>query len=331
MKSLTHRKLGIRRGERGIVLLAVLILTALIVTTAVAYARHVAMAGTQTAADLNIHRAQEAAESGVTWARQALRSGADSQVATVPNEDGNGALVTLTGSGASRDMVVDSTDFYGLGATVIARASVTPDGEAGLLPELSSSAIARINASSPTILTDGAVLSDTVIAGVLLIEKGARVVLRDVVVSGAVLSELALESPPYKTWEAATLRLEGSVRIEPGAALPECSVVMPAGAVFASSATSVEMGGVVVARRMTLDGLGSLNAPIAVEGPLLLSGSIDQPGAGRGPRPWPAALEFAAHQLTTLAFPRFSPSTTELKAIASFPFPVKPTSFNSTN
>ncbi len=319
------------RGERGIVLLAVMILTALIVTTAVAYARHVAMAGTTTADALRIHRSQESGESGVNWVRQALRSGADSTVATVPIEEGGGALVTLSGSGTTRDLVVANTDYYGLGATVIGRATVTPDDASGLLPQLSSSAIARIKSSSPTLLSDGAVLFDTEIVGVLVIRQGASVTLRDVVVTGAVVSEEAFFSPPYQSWNATTLRLDGSVRIDPGPILPECSIVMPDGAVFADPTTSVEVGGVVVAKRMTLDGIGSLNAPIAITGPLILSNKIDRPGAGRGPRPWPAALEFTTHQLSTLAFPHFVPSSTELKAIATFPFPVKQNAFSPTN
>jgi hypothetical protein len=302
--------------QRGYVMISVLLLAVLISSMVLGYARHAVMAADTSQAVVAAQRAEDAADSGLAWARQSLAAdGADQ--ADLALADGSRLSIRLADSGPTlRSIAVQATG-HGYQQTMSAQAEIYATlGEA--LPTLTTVAQAAVAASpSVTEITGTQTLADTDLSGILYLRDGASLTLHDVTLKGAIISEGAFAGPGTTS----QLHIEGGLLIEPGLPLRGCAIVMPDGAVTGSGDERLQIEGVIVADRLVLPGTGALHSPIATAQPASLAAAIDRPGEGRAPRPWPTALDTRAEGFARVVFPPVTVSSGERSAIQSFGFP----------
>jgi hypothetical protein len=165
------------------------------------------------------------------------------------------------------------------------------------------------------------VYADTTLSGILYLRNGASLTLRNVVLTGAIVSEPACSNVPWTLAQRTTITIDGGLIVDPGADLPGCAIIAPDAAITGTGNDRVQLGGVVVARTLTLPGRGALHAQVVTSEGLSLSASIDQPGSGRAPRTWPDALDTGAEGVGRVSFPGVTVSETELESIQDFTFP----------
>jgi hypothetical protein len=214
---------------------------------------------------------------------------------------------------------VDATT-AGLGTTVLAEAGVLGAVGAGL-PGLTTAAAAAVLGDPGRIELSGTqTLSDRVVDGTLVLAAGSRVTLRDVLVRGAIVSQPALDGPPYAPAATSQLVLEGSVRVDGGLALPGCAIVMPDGELTAATGSLVEAHGVVLAGRITWQGGGALDGHVVAGHEIALPAGVDRPGFGRAPVAWPDCLAMTGWTIATLGFPLATASGLEELTIKEFAF-----------
>jgi len=308
-----------RAGQQGYVLLCVLLLGVLIVSLTMGQARHALMAADNTHATLRAQTAEHAANSGFAWAKQSLLAdGASSATLSLGTEDVSVAMVdsgtdlhsiTVTASGAGFSQQVS-------GVVETYRAT------AGGLPSLTTAARRLVNTAVGRIDVSGTqTFADTELSGIVYLRNGASLTLRNVILTGVIVSEPACSSIAWTDSQRTTITIDGGLLIEPGSALPGCSIVAPDAAITGTGNDRVQIKGVVIARKLTLPGRGALHAQVAVTEPLALSVSIDQPGSGRAPRTWPDELDTGAKGVRRVAFPVMSATGTEQQAIEDFLFP----------
>ncbi|MHC5209540.1 MAG: hypothetical protein ACYTG2_02335 [Planctomycetota bacterium] len=307
------------RAQAGYVLVAVLLLGSLIVLTAGTFARHTMVSYHSSSASLWVQETREAADSGLAFARQLAASGVETYDGSIDAGDQQIALSIADAGSGLRTIRVDATR-SGMGTTLQARAAVL--GAVGEeLPALeSSAATAAKNDPAQVKLLGTQTLADTVIQGTLVLARGSRITLRDVVVKGTIVSEPALVGPPYAPLEATTLVLEGSVRIDGGLLLQGCAIVMPDGELTAASGSRVEAHGIVLAERISWFGSGSLDSHVVARHDVSLPSGVDRPGWGRTPPDWPDCMEMTAWTISSLAFPKAQPTGSEQLSIKGFAF-----------
>ena len=309
----------LRRGERGYVLLVVILLSALMVATGVAYARHVAAGWRQSTASLWAHESRESAQSGVAFARQVLASG-QSLGTTTLDAGSHTVAVTLGDLGNDRrSLRVDATS-DGLGATVEGEAQVY-GLVGGALPTLDPAAVFSVlNDANRTVLSGTATYTGIDFPGCVVLASGADITLQDCVLAGAVVSIPALTGS-WTAAQATRLHVRGGLSLTPNAWLPDCGIVLPDGQVEIESTASVELHGAVVAAELDIAGSGAMDGYLASGTPFTLPSTVDRPGFGRAPPDWPLALHVSSWGLAQLSFPRNPAAEGEIHHIQDFSFP----------
>jgi len=308
------------RREAGYVLLAVLLLTTLIASLVMTYSRHALLAVDSSSANLESQRAQAAADSGFAWAKQSLAADAGSAT-RLDLGDGRSVSVQLgSATGNLRSVDVDASTE---GTSQSLQATFETYAVAGeRLPGLTAAAKTAVNAASPVTILSGSSnsYSSTELTGTILLRTGARLTLRDVIVDGSIVSEAALTGAAG----GVTIELRGGVLIQPGATLPGCAIVAPDADIEGDGSELVQIHGAIVAERLRLRGGGVLHGVVACDDDLELASGIEQPGSGRAPRAWPAALETHSADVGRLAFRGVDVRDAERTAIRSFSFPTRP-------
>ena len=309
-----------RRQPAGYVLLAVLLLTTLIASLVMTYSRHALLAVDSSSATLESLRAQAAADSGFAWARQSLAADAGSATRL---DLGDGRSVSVTVGSAAGNLRSVDVDALTEGTSQSLQATFETYAVAGeRLPGLTAAAKTAVNGASPVTILSGSSNSytSTELTGTILLRSGARLTLRDVIVDGSIVSEAALTG----SGGGVTIELRGGVLIQPGATLPGCAIVAPDAAIDGDGSELVQIHGAIVAQRLQLRGGGVLHGVVACAEVLELAAGIEQPGAGRTPRGWPAALETYSADVGRLAFRGVDVRDAERTAIRSFAFPTRP-------
>lgn len=308
------------RPDRGYVLLTVLLLVGLIVTTAATYAHHMTVSYRHSSASLSIQESRESAQSGLAVASQLLATGSSTYDSVIASGTQDIVLAMDDLGGNLRQVRVEALS-QGLGTTLDGRATVSGALE-GAVPQLTSVAAGLAKNDPAQLKISGTqVLADTVVSGTLILARGSKCTLRDVVVNGSIVSEPSITGPPYLAGQTVTLTIDGTLRVDGNTVLPGCAIIMPDGALTTLSTSALEIHGVVLAQSINWQGSGAADQHIMAGQAFTLPSSFDRPGYGRTPPAWPASLQLNALGMSRLSFPPAVPSSVETQAIKRFSFP----------
>jgi len=310
-----------RRSSAGFVLMSVLLLAVLIVSLTMGHARHALVAADATHATLRAQAAEHAADSGFAWAKQSLFSTGASTARLSLGDDS--IDVSLTDSGTNLHSVLVTASGHGFSQQIsgVVETYRTLTDE---LPGLTTSARRDVNVSPLVIdVTGSKTYANTELTGILYLHYGATLTLRNVILTGCIVSQPALSGAAWTPAQRTSISIDGGLLIEPGPTLPGCSLIAPDAAVTGTGNDRVQIHGVIVARNLTLPGRGALHAQVAVTEPLALGALIDQPMSGRAPRTWPDELDTGGSGVRRVAFPSATSSDEEQQAIQDFTFPAR--------
>jgi Tfp pilus assembly protein PilX len=305
-----------RTSERGYVLLGVLLIIVLITSMVLTFSRHSVMVADSAQATLSVQAAEDAADSGLAWARQSLLADGSTQ-ASLDMGDGRRVNVSLTDAGTDRRSIL--VEASGSGVRQRFDATAETYARAGSrAPGLTSDAKAAVAGSAGLVEISGAATyTNTELSGILYMRDGATLTLDNVVLDGSVVSEAAL----FTGAGGGTLHLRNGVLVSPGPELPGVALAVPGVDVTGNGSERVQLEGVVVASSLTLPGTGALHGPIASLTDAVLSPTYDLVGEGRAPRAWPAAIDTRSFGVRRVSFPVPDPSVTEESSIRTYGFP----------
>ena len=310
-----------RRAAQGYVMLTVVMLAALIVAGVAAFCRNALIGESQDVAALDHLQAHEALASGLDYARQALVQPA--LPSPLQFELGPMTVTVGVAPGGAGVHEVDVAALRGaLGTRRLAAFETTPVPGAEI-PPLAADVVTALASGGDLFLEDGDKLEDTVVAGDVVVEAGAKVTFEDCVVVGSIVSQAGLAGPPYHPDDALEVVVRSGLRIEGRGAATGLAVYAPGGTVEGDGDTRIEWHGAVVADSVELEGQGALTGLLIVATDAWLSPAIDRPGTGRGPEAWPAALQPRSWRPRRVAFLVEPVSAAEQTAIAAFPFPAQ--------
>jgi len=309
------------REQSGFVLLAVLLLAVLMTSIVLTYARHSIVAADTNSANLRAQAAEQAAGDGFVWAKQKLLAAPAGTSATLRVNGEAGVTVSVGAGSGKRAISVEAT---GPGTTQQFEATAeTYATTSGNLPKVTPTGRVAVNAAAAKTEVNGAVTyANTEITGILYLRYGSSVTLRDVIITGGIVSEAALLGA-WTPAQATQITIDGGLLIETGSVVPGCAILAPDATITGTGNDRVQIEGVVVAASLTLPGSGSLHAQIATTTTPVLSVNIDQPGSGRAPRTWPDVLDTAAEGVSRVVFLRSDPTPSERDAIEGYAFPAR--------
>lgn len=294
-----------RTRDEGFAVVAVLVILALMLSLGFTYMQHTALAAESSPAGRDMVQAGEDVESGFVYAQAALESGSGTGTTSVAIGDRNVSVrVTELGTDGHMRWDLVCTDGNALGSTLVAEstrvAAATDEalGHPDLLPALEGSVLT-------TLLTDPDVsiiaysgdvtLSDQELSGILVLEDGATLTVRDVVLHGAVVSREALEGDAVGAFDPATapeLIIDGPFLVTSGDDLTDLAVLMPDGILSTAGglADSFQFLGAVVAHTINLAGVGVIDGSVAFAS-MTLADTVERPGHGREPLAMPDILD----------------------------------------
>jgi len=311
-----NHKLPSRRRESGWVLPSALIMSAMMVSLTVTYARHAVLAKTRLVWEQGARESEEDSRSGLQRARQNMRLGFE--IGTGPDADeidtpiGNTVKTECTKKGQFvRELRINARRENDEEAFLRVRTEVVPASTASSGPKRTGvtdeTCDQILMAGNLTIISEDSTYSGVTMAGLFLLEEGAELTLDDVVLNGTIISRAAcLDNLPAVGPNRPRVTIDGGLRLLAGnpyvPGLNDVAVVGPDMVVDASANSRVEIDGAVVTEELSLPGRGSLRGPVVTRDSLSLSDEISRPGYGRGPQQWPDAIEPGAEEVVRLAF-----------------------------
>jgi hypothetical protein len=309
-----RRRRSLARAERGWALASALVLTALVTAVVVSLARHAVLMRHDLAEGFVDDPAALASHSGLDRLRERMRLGLlDSSTPADQVLAGSGHEVLAQHTVLDHQRRQLSARAQGTGPNadddvlLLARASIVPADGTRLMPTTLDCAVGHALLTSATIVSiDGDQLLEGVdLDQVLLLEPGAVLTLRDVVLRGAILTQpgLCADTPLSEGHQRPRLVIEGGLGLRPGASLPDVAIVGPDLVVEADGWSRVQLDGFICADELRLLGRGRVSGMIVTTSSKLLGADLRQPGAGRGPQSWPAAVTPGAERITRLAVP----------------------------
>jgi hypothetical protein len=303
------------RAQAGFVLLGVLLISVLLTSLVLAFSRHTDMVADSAHATFAALSTDDAAGSGLAWARQSLLAGG-SPSALLDMGDGRRVTVALVDAGADRRSIL--IDASGGGARQAFDATAETYARAGSrAPQLTSDARTAVAGSARLVEISGtATYTNTTLSAVLYMRDGATLTLDDVVLDGCIVSEAAL----FAGAGGGTLHLRNGVQVTPGVELPGVALAVPGVAVDGNGTERAQLEGVVIAGSLSLAGTGALHGQIASAGEAVLSPAYDVVGGGRAPRAWPSVIDTRSLGVRRVSFPVADPTATEQSAIRAFDF-----------
>lgn len=307
-----------RRGEAGWILAATLVLSSLVVTVTVTYARHAILAKKSLEYSKGASEVEEASRSGLERVRERMRNG-DS-----PGTEADGThdyAITPTGeevigerevlSHKKRELRVKareiSPDQQGEQARIRARADVEP----GHGPTQDRT---RLDCDeSDTVMLAGLVqfisgdvtLQDVELAGLIVIEEGAHLTLQDVVLRGTILTRAGLcnSNAPINGPTRPRLTCYGDVRLLAGTELPDRAMVAPDLRFVADESSRIDIRGFVTADEFEVKGRGCLRGMVVPGQTEKIASAVRRPGHGRGAQDWPSEIIAGGETVVQIAFP----------------------------
>ena len=310
-----------RRGQHGYVLLTLVLLGALVAAATLSFARHAILAADGAATSVAHERGENAVGSGMAFVAQSLR--ADGSGTLSQTFDSGQLDVTVTDlSATQRQISVTAADPAGGSHVLDAVAEIYPVTE-GVLPELTSAAntIARTAPGLQTLASNTS-FTETEVTGVLMLRRGVKLELDNVVLTGLIISENAVRGHTGDPNDDVRIEIKGGLLVQSGSVLPGLAIMAPDAIIDGSdSDAKLQVHGAIVARGLTMAGPAAIHGQLATEQPPIFLGTTDFPGAGRQPRAWPDSLAFVTSAVGRVLFRSTEPSAGEKTAIQNFAWP----------
>jgi hypothetical protein len=324
------------RNQRGWVLIASLVLSAIAASITVTWARHAVLAKGRLEMETGASEVEEEARSGLERTRERMRRGdppgptGDEDVVTAPNGDTISCSRDTEGhdrrrlkTHAKRPSGGDEEQ-----ASVRARAKIQPgclgagENPNGKRTRLTADAGGQVfMAGNLTILSSDATYVDQELAGLFLLEDGVDLTLNNVILRGAIITRPAAapDHPLSSGANRPTVNLEGNVRLIAGTELPGVSIAGPDAVVSTSAGSRCEIEGFVVADELDCsNGRTTLQQMVVAETSESFGSDCRRPRQGREPRSWPDSIEAGAEEVTGLSFPATEFSEAELAILDAF-------------
>lgn len=299
-------------------LAATLVLTSLVVTVTVTYARHAVLAKKSLEFAKGASEVEEASRSGLERVRKRMREGDCPGTKSEGTHDfaitPNGQEVTgerQVMSHKLRELRVraqeDSPDGQGEQARIRARATVAPghgvtrnrtrldcDDGNGLLM-----------AGLVQFISGDVTLQDVELAGLIVIEEGAHLTLEDVVLRGTIITRAGLcnSNSPILGATRPHVSMFGDVRLLAGTQLPETAVLGPDLRLDADVSSRVDIRGFAVADEIDLQGRGCVRGMVVPGRSENIASGVRRPGFGRGSQSWPDEIVAGGERVVQIAFP----------------------------
>lgn len=322
--------------QRGWVLIASLILSAVAASITVTWARHAVLAKSQLEMETGASEVEEEARSGLERTRERMRRGdppgptGDEDVVTAPNGDTISCSRDTEGhdrrrlkTHAKRHQGGDEEQ-----ASVRARAKIQPgclgagENPNGKRTRLTEEAGGQVfMAGNLTILNSDTTYVDQELAGLFLLEDGVDLTLQNVVLRGTIVTRPAAapDHPLSSGANRPTVNLEGNVRLIAGTELPGVAIAAPDAVVRTASGSRSEIEGFVVADELdATNGTTTLQEMVVCETSESFGPKCRRPGQGREPRHWPDSIEAGAEEVTSLSFPATEFTEAELASLDAF-------------
>lgn len=312
-----NRKVPLRRRESGWVLPSALIMSTMMVSLTVTYARHAVLAKTRLVWEQGARESEEDSRSGYERARQNMRLGFDIgegvDADEVDTPIGNTVKTELTKTGQfKRELRINARRDNDEEAFLRVDAEVVPsstDSSSTKRTRLTDDVGGEVMiAGNLTIISGSSSYVGTEMAGLFLLEDGSELTLDDVVLRGTILTRAAVFSgnSPSVGANRPRVNIDGDLRILAGnpevSSLDEVAICGPDLVVDASPGSRIEIDGAVVAEELNCPGRGALRGPVVTRNKLNLSADVSRPGSGRGAQEWPDAIEPGGAEIVSMAF-----------------------------
>lgn len=322
-------------GEDGWVLIATLILTSVVASITVGWARHAVLSKGQLEFATGASRTEEASRSGFDRLREQMRNGDPPG----SEEDDEGDVVVTTHGDEVRVSRGKSDDKNnGRRVDVEVRHESGADhraaalrGDAEVVPGSrggGNRTRLKCDEGSKILLIPGLTMvtgemvftPSSNLEGVFLMEAGSRMVLEDCTLLGSIVTRSSLcEDNPHATGaQRPEIEIRGSFSCRSGDDLPGISICGPDARVLADSQARVDIDGMVVVEEIDLPCRGNLRGMLVAEGDENLGVNILRPGHGRGPQNFPDSVEVGSERMTRIAFPSEVFTIDEMDAVEAY-------------
>ncbi|MHC4844836.1 MAG: hypothetical protein ACYTCU_01605 [Planctomycetota bacterium] len=307
-------------------------LSSLVVTVTVTYARHAVLAKKSLEFAKGASEVEEASRSGLERVRERMRDG-DS-----PGTEAEGThdyAITPTGEEVigereildhdKRELRVRASEAAPDQDPEHARIRARADVEPGSGPTKDKSRLdcsdgsTLLMAGLVQFISGNATYQDVDLAGLMVLENGATLTLEDVVLRGTIITRAGLceTNPPAVGSNRPQVQLFGDVRLLAGTQLPETAVLGPDLVLESDVSSRIDIDGFTVADEIDLNGRGRLNGMVVSGLSESISGDIRRPGFGRGQQDWPSDILAGGEAVVQIAFPVDSVPDSVKAAMAS--------------
>jgi len=319
-----------RRAEAGWVLAASMVLSSLVIAVTVTYARHAVLAKKSLEFGKGASEVEEASRSGMEKVRERMRDG------DPPGTVGEGThdeAVTPTGEVVEGEREVLPNQRREV--RVRARSGPVDDGE-----EFRTKARGRVEpgsgntqqrttvecADGQTLLAGNLMIISgptefvgVELAGLMLLEDGAELTLRDCVLRGTILTRhgACKDHPKAVGANRPSVRVFGGLRLLAGTELPDTAMCAPDAIFETDDASRVEVRGFAVADEIKVKGRGCVRGLVVSGAEQDISPQVRRPGSGRGEESYPGNIRPGAEEFVRVAFPNDPVSAATLDAMAS--------------
>ena len=313
----TRRPLPQARNEGGWVLLATLVLSALVVSVTVTYARHAVLAKKSLEVAQGASEAEEASRSGLERTRELMQRG---DLPGTIDEGAEDIVQTPTGETVISEREVKNHRDRGLKVRAHGNGNDVEDeanlrAQARIQPGAKGPKATRFKCETgqgyqyhgaTSVITGNVVKQNEELVGILLLEAGSTLTLDNVVLRGAIVTHAGLcdDNPPLEDAMRPQVTVYNGLRIlDRPDLIPDTAVCAPDARISCDSNARVEMRGLVVAEELEVPGRGSMRGLVVSKQTPVLSTKVRRPGHGRGLQSWPETIEPASESVRRMGFP----------------------------
>ena len=304
-----------RSQEGGWVLMATLVLSTIVVSVTVTYARHAVLAKKSLEVASGASAAEEASRSGLERTRERMEEG---YLPGTEEEGTEDVVETPTGEIViSEREVIDHDDrklkveARGNGgsfedeATLKAKGRVTPGHGKNDSVTSTDCDTGTMLAGLVTIISGDVTYQGTELAGLFLLEEGATLTLDDIVLRGTIITRAGMckDNLPHSGSSRPAVNVYGGLRHLAGTELPDTAVLGPDLVYICDSQSRVELEGMVVTDEFEVRGRGTVKGMVVSKKDPVFSSNCSRPGNGRGLQSWPESIEPASENVKKLTFP----------------------------